>query len=161
MQEFRQQCRAWEGEASGLMKGHVGKLPGLAVRVSLVLACLDAAIAGDGMAHEISASHIGRACHYVGEHLRSHAHRAYGSIKPAPEMQGARTIAEIIESEGVGAFKVRDIQNRGRKHLGTTKAVKQALEVLISFDWIREERGNSGGRPSISYTVNPRIAGAI
>jgi len=41
LHEFQKQCREWEGESSGLMKSHVGKLPGIAVRVSLVLALLD------------------------------------------------------------------------------------------------------------------------
>ena len=34
LQEFRKQCREWEAFASGLMKSHIGKLPGLAVRVT-------------------------------------------------------------------------------------------------------------------------------
>jgi len=67
-------------ETTGFMKSHVGKLPGLSVRVALVLAVLDWSSSNGTMPlSSISKAHIGRACHYVGEHLRQHAFRAYGA----------------------------------------------------------------------------------
>jgi uncharacterized protein DUF3987 len=160
LQEFRQQCRNWEAEAEGVFKGHIGKLPGLAVRVACVLAHLDyAASANAMMPTEIDSAHIGRACHLVGEHYRLHAFRAYGASKPTQEIEGARTIGCIIRTEGLIRFKVRDIQHRERAGLKTSRDVKTALKVLIEADWLREVRENSGGRPSITYAVNPKLGG--
>jgi len=80
LHDFRIECRAWEAETTGFMKSHVGKLPGLSVRVALVLAVLDWSTSDGTMPlSSISKAHIGRACHYVGEHLRQHAFRAYGA----------------------------------------------------------------------------------
>ncbi|MEO1019590.1 MAG: DUF3987 domain-containing protein, partial [Pseudomonadota bacterium] len=69
--EFRRQCGAWEADASGPFKGHIGKLAGMALRLSCVLAHLDWA-ASENSIHvsAIDEGHIGRACHLAGEHLR-------------------------------------------------------------------------------------------
>ena len=128
------------------------------MRVANVLAHLDWAANPDGEpVTSIDASHVGRACHFVGEHLRPHAHRAYGAAKTPPEVQGAKVIAEIIQSEGIGLFKVRDIQKRGRTGLASAGDVKAALAVLLDADWLREIKETSGGRPTVSYAVNPKL----
>ena len=41
LQAFRVECREWEQDVTGLYRSHIGKLPGLVVRVSLILALLD------------------------------------------------------------------------------------------------------------------------
>lgn len=155
---FRRQCREWEVDASGPFKGHIGKLAGMALRLSCVLAHLDWA-ANDNSIHvaAIDEGHIGRACHLAGEHLRLHAYRAYGTVKLPPEVQGARVIAGLIRDERMSLFKVRDIQHRERSGLMTAGAVKAALNVLLDADWLREIRDNTGGRPSVSYAVNPKL----
>lgn len=161
LQEFRERCRVWEGEATGLFKSHIGKMPGLVVRVANVLAHLDwAANVGGEFASDINANHVGRACHFVGEYLRYHAYRAYGRAKPPKEVQGAQVIACIIQEEGLVLFKARDIQNRGRTGLAKTVEVKAALDVLVDADWVRQVREDNGGRPAVSYAVNPRLRGA-
>jgi hypothetical protein len=133
-------------------------MPGLVVRVANVLAHLDwAAAPDDEQVTSITAAHVGRACHFVGEHLRPHAYRAYGAAKTPPEVQGAKAIAEIIQSEGITLFKVRDIQNRGRTGLASAGDVKAALAVLLDADWLREVKETSGGRPTVSYAVNPKL----
>ena len=156
--EFRQQCREWEKDATGPFKGHVGKLPGIVLRLACVLAHLDWAASENSIHVDcINEGHIGRACHLAGEHLRLHAFRAYGVSKAPPEIQGARVIASIIQEERLSQFKVRDIQHRERTGLQTSKEVKAALSVMIDADWLREVRSETGGRPSISYAVNPKL----
>ena len=44
--------------------------------------------------------------------------------------------------------------------LRSTTEVKRACGELLLVDWLREvtkQPGSEGGRPSISYQVNPRI----
>ena len=66
-------------------------------------------------------------------------------------------MADIIQSERFSLFKVRDIQQRNRSGLASAKDVKAALGVLLDADWLREVRQDSGGRPSVSYAVNPKL----
>lgn len=158
LQEFRQQCREWETDAAGLFKSHIGKLPGLAVRVACVLAHLDWAAHADGEhVSQIGADHIGRACHLVGRHLRSHALRAYGTASLPAEVEAAKSIAHVIRAEHLQRFKLRDIQNRNRTGLKKASEVKAALNVLMDADWVREITEKSGGRPTITYVTNPKL----
>ncbi|MEM9055358.1 MAG: YfjI family protein, partial [Pseudomonadota bacterium] len=158
LQAFRKQCREWETDASGLFKSHIGKMPGLVVRVANILAHLDwAADQEEAFPGGISADHVGRACDLVGEYLRLHAYRAYGTAKLPPEVSGAVDIAKIIRSEGLKSFKARDIYNRRRTGLSTLKQVSPALDVLIDADWLRVDTKKTGGRPSQTYIVNPKL----
>ena len=164
LHDFRNQCREWEGDASGLMKSHIGKLPGLAVRVALVLAHLDWAI--DPSAEPVTSlnvAHIGRACHYVGEHLRNHAHRAYGVASIPVEIRNARRIAEIIQAENLTQIGTREIQRRELSGLQTAKSIFSAISVLVDADWVAPmdpQTGITGGRPRKLFAVNPKVARA-
>jgi len=164
LQEFRQQCREWENGASSLMKSHVGKLPGLVVRVALVLALLDWAVGVVEMhVSSITAEHLGRACHYVGEHLRKHAHRAYGAASSPNEIRNARRIAELIQSEGLTTIGNREIQRRELSGLQTAKDISNAMAVLVDAVWIAPvdvPSGPTGGRPRKMFTVNPKLGRA-
>ncbi|MEP6019259.1 MAG: DUF3987 domain-containing protein [Paracoccaceae bacterium] len=158
LQEFRQQCRTWESEASGLMKSHIGKLPGLAVRVATVLALLDYSLTGE-IVCGISAAHLGRACHYVGEHMRGHAHRAYGAASMPREVRAAGRIAEIIKTEGLRKVGTRAIQRRGLSGLQSAKEIGPAFTVLQDANWIRPIQNSGHGRPSKIYAINPKVEG--
>lgn len=157
LQEFRVQCREWEGQTSGLMKSHVGKLPGLSVRVAMVLALLDWAMDGSGVVSTIEASHIGRACHYVGEHLRHHAHRAYGAASLAPELRSASQIAHIIKAEGLRKISTRDIQRRMLSGLQAAKEIAPAFTILEEAGWLSRIQSEGAGRPAKLYAVNPSV----
>ncbi|MBU2962098.1 DUF3987 domain-containing protein [Citreicella sp. C3M06] len=161
LQDFRKQCRDWETEASGLLKGHIGKMPGMAVRVAGVLAHLDWAVeARAPYPDKIGVGHIARACHLVGGHLRLHAFRAYGAASPPDDIRNARRIADVIRSEDWQNFTARDIQRRGLAGLQLAKAVQAALDVLEQADWVMRFREETGGKPRVVYVVNPRTRAA-
>lgn len=158
LQEFRKQCRAWESDASGIFKGHIGKLPGMAVRVACVLAHLD--WAAGAVAHnptEITVSHVGRACHLVGEYLRGHAYRAYGASDVPVEIRNAKRIAEIILREKPFQITSREIQRRELSGLQSAKVIEAALSVLEEAEWVRRMTEETKGRPRRFFAVNPRI----
>ncbi|MEW2914992.1 YfjI family protein [Leisingera sp. JC11] len=158
LQDFRVQCREWEGETTGLMKSHIGKMPGLVVRVANVLAHLDwcASPAGDPVT-EITAAHIGRACHYVGEHLRLHALRAYGAAPPSPEVKLARRLGEMIRREHLTEVNLRELQRRELAGRPNAKQLRAALDVLVEADWLEPIPSQGVGRPKNSYAVNPKL----
>ena len=160
LQTFREQCREWEKDASGLMKSHIGKLPGMSVRVALVLAFLDwATDSNNEHVSCVTQSHIGRACHYVGEHLRGHAHRAYGAASVPAEIKGARKIAEIIAEDRLTQISSREIQRRRLKGLQTSKEITPAIAILIDADWVKLCPSSGSGRPQKIYDVNPKLGG--
>lgn len=158
-QAFRLQCREWEADTAGLMKSHIGKLPGIAVRVATVLALLDYAIGAGPSVHTIGADHLGRACHYVGEHLRKHAYRAYGAASMPSEVRGASRIGEIILAEGMRQVSTREIQRRGLVGLQSAKEIGPAFAVLQDAGWILQIQQGGAGRPTKLYAINPHLEG--
>ena len=64
-QTYRETVRGWEAGAEGLLLSFIGKLPGLAVRLSLILAFLDFAADGFEQPDAISVNAFGRAAHFV------------------------------------------------------------------------------------------------
>jgi hypothetical protein len=159
LQAFRQQCRDWEGEASGLMKSHIGKLSGLSVRVATTLALLDYAMSNGEAVTSINAAHLGSACHYVGEHLRGHAFRAYGAASQPQEVKGASRIAEIILSERLRSISTREIQRRELAGLQSAREIGPAFAVLKDAGWIEQIQSTGSGRPSKVFAVNPNVEG--
>lgn len=158
LQAFREQCRDWEADASGVFKGHIGKLPGMAVRVSCVLAHLDwAAQPGALYPDKIDAAHLGRACHLVGEHLRRHSYRAYGASSVPPEIRNAKRIAELIQAEHLRQVTTREIQRRELSGLQSAKVIEAALSVLEEADWLRRMTEETKGRPRRFFVVNPKL----
>ncbi|WP_425051529.1 DUF3987 domain-containing protein [Psychromarinibacter sp. S121] len=158
LQAFRLQCQEWETEANGLLRGHIGKMPGLVVRVASVLAHLDWAFAANRpRVSNIEQEHIARARHYVGEHLRGHAYRAYGAAALPTEQKNARKLAEVIVREKLKIVRRRDIQRRHLAGLQTADELRRAMDVLVDADWLAPRDSKTGGRSRAEYTVNPRL----
>jgi putative DNA primase/helicase len=161
LQDFRGECRKWEAEAAGLFKGHIGKMPGLVVRVACVLAHLDwAAIPGASAPAKISHRHVGRACFLVGDHMRHHAFRAYGSAEPPEEVRNARKLASLLLREKPRRVTVRDIQHRELSGLQKAKQIEAAFLALEQCDWVRRATEETGGRPKVFFVMNPKLWGA-
>ena len=54
----------------------------------------------------------------------------------------------------------RDIYRKGWANLSTPDDVREALEILEDHNWVEshnQDHGATGGRPAITYAVNPRI----
>ena len=105
----------------------------------------------------ISAGHLGRACHYVGEHMRKHAHRAYGAASMPQEVRGASRVAEIIKAEALRRIGTREIQRRGLVGLQSAREIAPAFAVLEGAGWIAHISGTGPGRPARVYAVNPKV----
>ncbi len=69
LDDFRLEVRRWETGAEGLILSFIGKLPGLAARLSLALAYLDWAADGAEEPHEITVQHFGKAAHLIEVYL--------------------------------------------------------------------------------------------
>ena len=84
---FRQQVREWEAGAEGLLLSFIGKLPGLAVRLSLVLGMMPWVSDETEEPREITAWHFGRAAHLVEDRCRLTASRNLDAGMQGPPLR--------------------------------------------------------------------------
>lgn len=160
MDAFRKTVRLWEGDADGLMLSFVGKLPGLAARLSLVLGCLDYA-AGDGEEpHEIGVSEFGRAAHLVEAYFLPMARRAYADAATPKADRAARRLVGIIREQRWQSFTTRQVLRLDRAGLGNKAELDPALAALEDGECIRpvdSPPNPQGGRPQRLFAVNPAL----
>jgi Protein of unknown function (DUF3987) len=161
MDDWRVACRAYEGEASGLLLSFIGKMPGFAARLSLVFAYLDWGCGDQGLdePREVTKIHFGRACHFLETYALPMAKRAYsaGSI-PKAEKAAIRLVTLIRENRWT-QFSSREVLRLDRAGLNRKADLDPALQALEDADAIRpigpETKGK--GRPERSYQVNPAL----
>lgn len=114
---FRQQCREWEGDAEGLMLSFIGKLPGLAVRLALVLALLDWAAEGNDLPAAIMGNHVERAVQLLTSYCLPMARRAFADATIPKADRAARRLVQIIRAQGWWNFTSRDVLRLDRTRL--------------------------------------------
>jgi len=162
MDGFRAEVRGWEGEAEGLMLSFIGKLPGLAARLALVLAHLDWAAEGAEEPREITVRDFGRAAHLVEAYVLPMARRAYADAATPKAERAARRLVGIIREQGWQRFTSRDVLRLDRSGLGTAADLNPALAALEDADCIRPvdpPANPQGGRPQRLFLVNPALHG--
>ncbi|SOC04751.1 DUF3987 domain-containing protein [Rhodobacter maris] len=162
MQEFRKTERVWEADVEGLLLSFIGKLPGLAARLALVLAYLDWAADDSGEPREITVEHFGRAAHLVEAYLLPMARRAYADAATPKPLRAARRLLAILRKENWNRFTSRDVLRLDRAGLATAAELDPALVILTEGDCIRaiEQPANpKGGRPPRQFAVNPAVFG--
>lgn len=92
------------------------------------------------------------------EYLKSHALRVYASALGS----GAAPAVALADRIRAGAvkdhFTARNVYLKNWQGLDKANTEK-ALEMLEELDWLRavEHRNPKGGRPTVTYDINPRI----
>ncbi|WP_439546960.1 YfjI family protein [Sandarakinorhabdus sp.] len=160
MDDFRLAVRGWEDEAEGLLLSFIGKLPGLAARLSLVLACLDWAAEDGQLPHEVDADHFKRAAELVGNYVLPMARRAYADAAVPQAERSARRLVATIRKMGWESFTTRQAMKLERAGLATAAELDPALSLLEDADCIRsveQPAKPQGGRPSRLFIVNPAL----
>ena len=159
---LRLNVRTWERDADGLLLSFMGKLPGISVRLSLILTYLDWVAVGGDEPMEIDAETFGRATRFIGSYVLPMARRAYADASLSKPEQAARRLLAVIRERGWERFSSREVQRMDRKGLATAADLKPALNVLIEADVLRHIEGGSGvngGRPAKLLLVNPAVLG--
>jgi hypothetical protein len=73
-------------------------------------------------------------------------------------MAGARELLKRIRANALGAeFRARDVYVKGWTRLASSEQAHRAVALLSDFDYLRELDDQTGGRPTKTYTVNPRV----
>lgn len=151
--------------AAGMYLSHLGKLPGIAVRLSCILEFMDWSWQADMLEPPaISMTSTARALHLIDSYFKPMAERVYGDAALPQVERDAAMIGRAIRSKGIREFNARSARRAGT--FGSLKdggRINRALEVLIEAGWIQEvpaREGDTSGRSRRDYTVNPAIHGA-
>ena len=164
MNTWRAACQTWGTGTEGLLLSFIGKLPGMAARLSLVLSAIAHAFDGADDPRRITRLEFGRACHYLAEYALPMARRAYGAAGVTVQERAARRLVEGIRAKGWHSFTTRQaMRDIDRAALGSEAQLAPAIRAAEEADLIRQGPPPlvvKGGRPVRAYDVNPAIWGA-
>jgi putative DNA primase/helicase len=142
------------GEISAALEGHLAKYRKLVPALALINAV------ADGEQFDVSQGSLRRALDFA-KYLETHARRVYGSAIEG-EAAAARAILKRIRLGSIkDGFTVRDIQRHDWSHLTDREQIVAGLTLLCDLNYLvpRQLRIGEGGRPSTTYTINPRGLG--
>lgn len=162
LQKFRVEQREREKDYEGKVVSFLGKLPGISVRLSLVLALLDYASGEGDEPKEITTQHFARAALFIEEYLLPMAMRTYASVDKSEKVMTARKLVSLIKEKQWRQFTARDVMRAGRIGLATSEQIDPGLKELEEADILRAisvPTGPRGGRPKRVYAVNPQTHG--
>ncbi len=92
-----------------------------------------------------------------GEYLESHALRVYGAAID-DSVNGAKTILRRVKAGDIGlSFTRQDLHQKKWSGLTELQSVIEATERLEAHNFLRIKKVETGGRPSIVCTVNPKV----
>jgi hypothetical protein len=159
MTDFRRYCRELEGQHYGLMISHIGKLPGMAARLSLILAYLDWAAGDVGLGEplEIELDVFNRATDFCRDYVVPMASRAYAEAATPPAERAAMSLAHLILEERLTDLNPRVISRRNRSGLKDAREVKAAIAILVDAHWLTEHSIETAGAPKTVWVVNPQV----
>ena len=162
MNDWRKTCAEWESGAEGLLLSFIGKLPGLAARLALVLAAIGHAFdnEADPAQRQITPAEFGRACHFTESYALPMARRAYGAASVPKAERAARRLVALVRDMGWQRFTAREVRRMQRAGLGSMAEINPALAALEEADLLRpvsEPAGPNGGRPVRLFAVNPAV----
>lgn len=91
------------------------------------------------------------------EYLESHAQRIY-SYATRPDIDAAKTLLKRLGSGKLASpFKARELSRRGWAGLETSKKAESAIDVLIEYGHLVEEKLETGGRPTSYFHFNSEV----
>lgn len=136
-------------DLSPQLAAHLAKYRGLVPRLALIC---HLANGGSGPVSLEAAVQSWRWADY----LESHARRAYASLS-LDSAEAARMIwRRLAKGDLANPFTARDIQRKGWSGLTGKERVASGLATLLDADWLMATPIETGGRPSIQYSFNPK-----
>jgi len=146
------ETRLRSGELSPAFEGHLAKYRKLVPSLALINHF------ADGGAGPVSQRALLKAL-AMADYLESHARRIYGSADEA-ELAAAKAILKHIRNGDLkDGFTARDVHQRCWAHLTEHEHVAAGLSLLVDLDYLATSipsTGVQGGRPKLTYQINPR-----
>jgi len=158
--EFRHKVRDWEANVDGLLLSVIGKLPGLSVRLSLVLTMLKWACEPQDEPSKIDAAAYRKATRLVEDYFLPMAKRTYGSTTASEKERAGRHLLRLLRKKGWSQFSSREVRRIQPTGLATQVQIDMGIAALEQADVSRSAETMSspkGGRPQRMYSVNPLI----
>lgn len=137
------------------IESHLAKYRSLMPSLALVFHLVDVADGNTapGLVSEKSALMATEWCAY----LESHAGRVYGGTV-LPGMESAREITKHIKRGAIqDGMTIRELWRPQWSRLSNSDEVKAGLEVLTDYGWVTVDKISTGGRPSETIRLNPRL----
>ena len=162
MDEWRETVGGWEAEASGLYVGWLGKLPGMAARVALVLDylhwCGDRP--GEAEPQEVSERAMLSALAFLEDYAAPMARRCFGDAALPQAERDAVALAKWIRRERPETVNARDLRRGRAIPTGEPERYEAALAELEEAGWVRPafaRAGDTAGRRRKDWAVNPAV----
>ena len=97
----------------------------------------------------------------MAEYLETHARRLYGATDTIDIIAAEAILAHIRKGAVKDGFTARDVHQSGWSKLTDREHVQRGLDLLVELDHLAAvtEKSNYGGRPKVSYRINPAIGG--
>ena len=145
------------------MREHLSKFPNLLGALATIFHVVELASVGSKSTC-IPIRHVLMAMKLC-ECLESHARRIY-ALASNPDLNAALAMKEKLTEGSIkplrNGFTARDVFRRNWTGLENYRLITSALARLEEAHWIRGvkcDTADTGGRPTIRYEINPKIAG--
>ncbi len=93
------------------------------------------------------------------DYLEAHARRIYSGITQHA-IASAHALAERIQSKALTSpFAARDVYRSQWRLLTSPDEVREALDILEDFQWVKSETVRTPGRPQTRYHMHPTLVG--
>jgi len=167
LQEARRDVKRMEGEANGLFLSWLGKLPGMAVRLSVAFLYLDWLEQSPGSPEPevVDLNAIARALGFLFDYAVPMARRAFGEASlPEAERDARRLSRWLLRQSPVPATLNARLLRRIAHGPGipTPERIEAALHELAELHLVRPAPGREGGgkgRQRGDWAVNPALRG--
>jgi hypothetical protein len=143
-----------------LFKSFLGKLPGMVLRLALVLELMEWAERGGAEPDTICSVVLMRARDFVEGYLKPMAMRVFGDAALPVVERNAATLARYIIRTKARMINLRTVQRARLPGLTTAELVNDAAEVLTDALWLfpaGTRAGDTPGRKSRDFTINPLV----
>jgi hypothetical protein len=162
-QRWREQHHTAALGASGLMASALGKAPGQALRLALVIELLRWACGPDREPElgRVSADSLGAALDWFDSYFRPMLARVLGEATMPPADRGAAVLAQAIRERRATSINRREVRRSwSLPGLRDTSRLTAAIAVLEEARWLVKVGGRDGGsagRERTDYAVDPRV----
>ncbi len=167
VQQWREQVAQMEAGASGLFLSWLGKLPGFAVRLAVILEHLAWCASDHDPPEAIGEKSVLRAVTLLDEYAVPMTRRTFGQAALPQQERDARTLARwLIGRRPLPAtINAREMRRMADgPGIADAGRMTAALRELGEADWLRSVGGREGGghgRQRSDWAVNPRLADAL
>jgi putative DNA primase/helicase len=146
--------RLRSGDMSPALEGHLSKYRKLVPALALINHIADYKDGQGAVSHEA----LSKALKFA-KYLESHAKRVYRSSAEREVAAAKAILARILKGDLSDGFTARDIYQRDWSNLSDREAVQAGLDLLLDLDYIAASTPITspvGGRPKVTYTINPK-----